>query len=87
MAEIRNAPLYFIFFIFIIFPLKNWKVKNPKRTLFTDANLITDNIEKQGKQVVIALLDMFILRENASVIDTICKKAVVRSQENKGSFE
>ena len=53
MAEIRNAPLYFII------PLKNWKVKSPKRTLFTDANLITDNIEKQGKQVVIALLDMF----------------------------
>ena len=52
MAEIRNAPLYFII------PLKNWKVKNPKRTLFTDANLITDNIEKQGKQVVIALLDI-----------------------------
>ena len=31
MAEIRNAPLHFII------PLKNWKVKNPKRTLFTDA--------------------------------------------------
>ena len=81
MAEIRNAPLYFII------PLKNWKVKNPKRTLFTDANLITDNIEKQGKQVVIALLDMFTTRGDASVIDTICKKTVVRFQENKGSFE
>ena len=43
MAEIRNAPLYFII------PLKNWKVKNPKRTLFTDANLITDNIGKTRK--------------------------------------
>ena len=81
MAEIRNAPLYFII------PLKNWKVKSPKRTLFTDANLITDNIEKQGKQVIIGLLDMFIPRENASVIDTICKKTVVRFKENKGSFE
>ena len=81
MAEIRNAP-----FCFII-PLKNWKIKNPKRTLFTDANLITYNIEKQGKQVVIALLDMFIPREDTSVIDTICKKAVVRFQENKWSFE
>ena len=78
MAEIRNAPFYFII------RLKNWKIKNPKRTLFTDANLITDNIEKQGKQVVIALLDMFTPREDASVIDTICKKAVVRFQENKG---
>ena len=65
MAEIRNAPLYFII------PLKNWKVKNPKRTLFTDANLITENIEKQGKQVVIALLDMFTTREDASFIDTV----------------
>ena len=49
--------------------------------------LKTDNFEKQGKQVVIALLDMFIPRENASVIDTICKKTVVRFQENKGSFK
>ena len=81
MAEIRNAPLYFII------PLKNWKVKSPKRTLFTDANLITDNIEKQGKQVIIGLLDMFIPRENASVRDTICKTTAVRFQENKGSFE
>ena len=81
MAEIRNAPLYFII------PLKNWKVKSPKRTLFTGANLITDNIEEQGKQVVVALSDMFTPREDTSVIDTICKKAVVRFQENKGSFE
>ena len=81
MAEIRNAPLYFII------PLKNWKVKNPKRTLFTDANLITDNIEKQGKQVVVALSDIFTPREDASVIDTICKKTAVRFQENKGSIK
>ena len=81
MAEIRNAPLYFII------PLKNWKVKNPKRTPFTDAIFTTDNIEKQGKHVVIAHSDMFTTRENASVIDTICKKAVVRFQQNKGSFE
>ena len=47
----------------------------------------TDNIEEQGKQVVVALSDMFTTREDASVIDTICKKTVVRFQENKGSFK
>ena len=75
MAEIRNAPLYFRI------PLK--KKEHYSQTQF----LITDNIEKQGKQVVIALLDMFTTRLDASVLDTICKKAVVRFQENKGSFE
>ena len=81
MAEIRNAPLYFII------PLKNWKVKNPKRALFTDAIFDYRQYRKQGKQVVVALSDMFTPREDASVIDTICKKTVVRFQENKGSFK
>ena len=44
-------------------------------------------IEKQGKQVVVALAAMFTLREDASVIDTLCKKAVIRFQANEGTFE
>ena len=71
MAEIRNAPLYFII------PLK--KKEHYSQTQQT--------ISVQGKQVVIALLDVFITRPDASLIDTLCKKAVVRFQENKGSFE
>ena len=51
-------------------------------TLFT-----TEIIEKQGKQVVVALVIMFTLREDASVIDTLCRKAVIRFQANEGTFE
>ena len=49
--------------------------------------LITKMIEKQGKQVVVALVAMFTLREDASVIDTLCKKAVIRFKANEGTFE
>ena len=42
---------------------------------------------KQGKQVVVALVIMFTLREDASVIDTLYRKAVIRFQANEGTFE